>query len=327
MSDTTFGTNEALTVKRWSATVFKEAIKDTFFKGYSGPGQNNIIMVDTELTKSKGDKMTFPLKMRLTGSGVDLENEDLEGNEEEITFEDFSVTLELRGNAVKAKSEMDEQRPAFSLRSQFRDSLRDWMTEYIDSTNITALITSPTTNRNIFGGDATSDATIETADTLLTTVISKAKRTARLATPKILPIMYQGQSHYLMLVHDYQSKALKAETAWINAQKDGNVRGSKNPLFSGALGMWDGVVVKEYERIPLYSNWGSTGLLTGARAMLLGAQAGVNAYGQMPRWYEKKFQYERIPGVAITIMWKAAKVVFDSEDFGCVAVDTYYAAD
>ena len=45
------------------------------------------------------------------------------------------------------------------------------------------------------------------------------------------------------------------------------------------------------------------------------------------RWYEKLFQYNRIPGVAVDIIWKAAKTEFNSEDFATIAVDTYIAED
>lgn len=325
--ETRFASGDALAAKLWSAKLYRETIKDIFFAKYTGVGADSIIEVKNDLVKKKGETITFGLRMRLTGDGVNTDNDDLEGNEEEMTFHDFDVTLEERGNAVKAKSKLDLQRPAFDLRTEFKAGLKDWLSEYIDRRTCTVLATSPTANRNIFGGDATSTADIEAADTLTTTLISKAKRAARLATPKIRPIKVDGENHYLMLCHDYQTKALKAETAWQNAQREGNVRGNKNPLFSGALGMWDGVVIKEYERIPTYNTWGATANLTGARALLLGAQAGVHAYGQMPQWYEKLFQYNRIPGVAVDVVWKAAKTVFNSEDFGVIAVDTYIAVD
>lgn len=324
--ETRFASGDALAAKVWSVALYKEAIKDIFFAKYTGPSANSIVQAKNELTKKKGEIVIFGLRMRMSGEGVNTDNDYLEGNEEEMTFHDFSVTLGERGNAVRAKSKLDLQRPALDLRTEFKAGLKDWLTEYIDKATVTALSTSPSTNRVLYGGDATADSDIDSADTLSTTVISKAKRKARLATPKIRPIMVDGEEHYLLLCHDYQTKSLKAETAWINAQRDAGIRGRKNPLFSGALGEWDSVVIKEYERIPTYNTWG-TGAVTGARALLLGAQAGVHAYGQFPKWYEKMFDYGRIPGVACDVVWKAAKTVFNSEDFAVIAVDTYIAVD
>ncbi len=325
--ETRFATGDALTAKLWSAKLFRESIKDIFFAKWTGKSTSSIIQTKTELTKKKGDAITFGLRARMTGDGVNTDNDYLEDNEEEITFHDFTVTLEERGNAVRAKSKLDIQRPAFDLRTEFKEGLRDWLTEYIDRTTLTALSTSPTTNRRIFGGDAVSTATIEAADVLSTSLISRAKRKARLASPKIRGVVIEGNETFVLVVHDFQTKALKAEAAWQQAQREGGLRGKKNALFSGALGMWDNVVIHEYERIQTFNTWGSTGNLTGARGLLLGRQAGIHAYGQFPKWYEKMFDYHRIPGTAVDVVWKAAKTLFNSEDFATIAIDTYYVPD
>lgn len=327
MAETRFASGAALAAQIWSAKLFREALKDLWFAKWIGESADSIVQMNQDLTKKKGEIVTFGLRMRLTGAGVDTDTDYLEGNEEEMTFHDFSVTLAERGNAVRAKSKLDLQRPAFDLRTEFKDALRDWMAEYLEDQTVTALDASPTSNRRVFGGDATSDATVDSSDTMATTVIGAAKRKARLATPKVRPVRVEGRNHYVILMHDYQSKALKAESAWQQANREGGTRGPTNALFSGNLGMWDGVVIFEYERIKTYSNWGSGSNLTGARALLLGAQAAVHAYGQMPQWYEKLFDYNRIPGVAVDVVHKVSKTVYNSQDFGCIAVDTYYAAD
>lgn len=338
MSETQFATGDNLTKKIWSEKVIREAVKDIFFAkfmgrgGYigqrqNGPDPNAIVMVKEELTKQNGDRITMALRMRLTNDAIDTENADIEGNEEEMVFYDFSVTINEKANAVKAKNKMAIQRPAFNLRSEFKDGLRDWLAEYIDIQSVIALSASPTTNRVIYGGDATSDATIDTTDTFATTVMSKAKRKARLATPKVPPIMVKGKPCYVILMHDYQGKSLKAESAWAQAQREAGPRTDDNPIFSGMYGWWDGMPVHEYERIRTYNNWGAGGNSTGARALLLGSQALCHAWGQRPAWYEKMFDYNRIPGVATDLIWGCTKTAFNSEDFGVVAIDTSYSND
>lgn len=337
--ETAFATGDNLTKKLWSEKVIREAVKDIFFAkfmgrgGYLGQRQNNvvdpnaIILVKEELAKSQGDNITIPLRMRLTNDAIDTENAAIEGNEEEMVFYDFSVSINEKANAVKAKNKMAIKRPAFDLRVEFKDGLKDWLAEYIDIQTVIALSTSPTSNRVIYGGDATTDATIESADTFATTVLSKAKRKARLATPKVPAVNVKGKPTYVALIHDYQAKALKAESTWTQAQREANVRGDDNPLFSGMLGQWDGVVVHEYERIRQYNTWGSGSNLNGARGLLLGAQAVVHAWGQRPAWYEKLFDYNRIPGVATDLIWGCTKTAFNSEDFGVIAMDTFVGID
>src|SRR3990167_9988542 len=191
MAETQFATGDNLTQKLWSATVIREAVKDIYFSKFAGKGgytgqmtgssdSGAVISVVTELEKESGDQITLPLRMRLTNTAIDAENAAIEGNEEEMVFHDFSVVVQEKANAVKAKNKMALQRPAFDLSTEFNDGLRDWLTEYIDQATIDALTASPTSNRNIFGGDATSDATIDSSDTMSTTVIEKAKRKARL---------------------------------------------------------------------------------------------------------------------------------------------------
>jgi len=325
--ETAFATGDNLTKKVWGAKVIVEAKKDIYFDTVTGEGENNVIQTRMELLKEKGDRITIPLRVRLTGEGTDTENADLEDSEEEMTFHDFSVSLIEKGHAVKAKNKISLQRPAFDLRTQFKDGLKDWLAEYIDIATVIVLSASPTTNRVTYPNDATSTGDIEAADTMSVAVIQKARRKARLANPKINPINIKGRPFYIMLMHDYQSKALKADTSWTSGQYYAALRGETNPIFAGGLGNIDGVILKEYERIRTYNTWGVGGNLTGARALLLGAQAGVHVYGQLPQWYEKLFQYNRIPGVACDIIWKAAKTVFNAEDFGVISVDTYISED
>jgi N4-gp56 family major capsid protein len=315
MPNTTFATGDALTKKVWSAKLYKEAMRDTFFSKFMGESANSIVQVKKELTKSKGDKITFGLRMRLTGSGQSSSTGiTLEGNEEALTFYDFAVSLTERGNAVKAGSTLDLQRPAFDLRTEMKDALKEWIDERIEKLCVTAAITSPTSNRVV-------DKTL--TGNMLSSYISQAKRVAQLATPKIRPIKIEGGEYYVMLAHPYVTKALKAETAWKNAQYYSNIRGKKNPIFSGVMGLWDGVLVYEYDRSDLLYDTS----LNYAISPLLGAQALAVAWGSYPSWNEKLFDYDTIPGVGTKLLNGVEKTKFNDEDFGVVAVKTKYTPD
>jgi N4-gp56 family major capsid protein len=242
------------------------------------------------------------------------------------------VEIDYVSKAVVAEDKMSLKRPAFDLRKQFRDAIVDWLSEYKDRKTLETLSTSPSSNRRVFPGTATSEATLTNTDTFSTSVISKAKRKAQLSTPKIRPIIIKGKSYYVMLVHQYQLKALKAESAWQQAVREADVRGRDNPMFSGADFYWDGVFLFEYERVLTKLageefEAGDTCAVNTARALLLGAQAGCQVYGQLPQWHEKLFQYNTLPGVMVDMIWATAKTVFNSEDFGVITVDTYYAED
>ena len=316
MADTTFASGDALTQKIWSATLFKEAAKEIYLSKFMGQGADNIIQLKNDLTKKKGDKITFPLRMRMTEAGQSSSTTGitLEGNEEALVFYDFAVELAIYGHAVKAGGKLDLQRPAFDLRTEMKDALKEWIPEKLEKLLIAALVASPTTNRLIDkSGSGGSDLTVA--------LIQQIKRAAKLATPKVRPVRVEGEECYVLLAHSYSTKGLKADQEWKNAQLYANIKGRKNPIFSGALGMIDKVIVHEYDRSELLAS-GNIAL-----NLLLGAQAGVLGYSQYPSWLEKMFDYNRIPGVATDMVLAHGKSVFNNEDFGTIQLKTNYTPD
>jgi len=354
MANTSFASSDPLTIKKWSVVLFKQALHDIFFGKFVGPSDKDIIQTKTDLTKDKGDKIAFGLRMKLSGAGV-TDDDDIEGSEEAMVYYDFLATLHLRANGVKAAGKMTLRRTAFDIKSDAKNALADWMKEIIDEDTVYALsgianaagtiaANAPSTNRRWYGGQTTggvvesvaNDAAIDSStDNLFgTKVISLIKRKAQLATPKIRPVSVDGKDWYVIFVHPYQVKALKEEAVWLQAQREANIRGLKNPIFSGATGVWDNVIIHEYDQIltrVATEHFESDDVIaTGmnvARALFCGAQAGVHAYGQYPGWYEKMFQYGRVPGVATDVILACEKTEFNSQDFGVITVDTAYVGD
>lgn len=195
--------------------------------------------------------------------------------------------------------------------------------------------------------------------------ISIAKRMAQLAAPKFRPIMINGKGYYVMFLHPLQVKALRnqtsAVTSWAAIQAAANVRGINNPLFTkqgagrdrifdGAVGVYDDVILYEYDRIQtrvageVFDSGDTidTNIASGtariARALLCGAQAGVVAWGQTWKRYEKNFDYNRKPGTAIDGLYGVSKTRFfdpganqntntAQDDFAVIAIDTAVAED
>jgi N4-gp56 family major capsid protein len=320
----------------WAKETWMSALQGLFFYKFfnkRSDDKNAAIFYTDELRREKGGQYNISLLTPLVGEGVE-DDAVLEGNEEALIYYDVSLLLKEYAHAVRLKGRLAEQKVAVNMRKDAKAALSDWLQRKIDVTFVNVLSASPTTNRVLYGGDATSDATIDSSDVFSTTLISRAKRKAQLATigtnnaeSKIRPLRVNGAEHYLCLVHPYQAKALKTESAWQQAQREANIRGEKNPIFSGALGMWDGVVIHEYERIKTYSTWGAGGNLTGARALFLGAQAGALAVSRPPSWDEKTFDYNRKAGFAISTHAAIAKPKFNNEDYALIALDTYIAAD
>ena len=245
---------------------------------------------------------------------------------------------------------MSDQRIPFSVREEARMGLQDWWADRIDTSIVNALTgNTGQADTRYSGNNATSapqysatagagrwvfvnsnestEASISTTSTITLAAIDRAVVLAKTCTPLIRPIMTNGDARYIMFLHPFQVRDLRAATtsngSWIELQKallQGN--GSKdNPIFTGALGVYNQVILVENNRIP-------AGTATTRRAVLCGAQSAALAVGQdnnpeKMSWVEELFDYENQLGVSAGMIFGAKKTVFNSLDFGTIALSTY----
>jgi len=318
-----------LVKKLWGKQLWMEAEESLFFKKFIGENEDSIIQKVSDLKKDSGDTITIPLLMKLSGDGVTGDN-TLEGNEEQMTFYHMPVTVDQIRHAVRIKGKMEEQKSAVKLRTAAKTALKTWLVEKIEKRFFATLGTSPTSSRVLYGGDATAPGEIVAADKLTTTLISTAKRKAMMATPKIRPVRVDGREYYVMVVHPYAARDLKTDNAWLSAQQYANLRGdANNPIFTGALGIWDGVALWEHPWVRLTTEGAS-----GANCCyntLLGAQAGAWAVAKETFWEEEDFDYHNSVGFATGVIDGFKKSQFGAsgseQDFGVITVITGGASD
>jgi N4-gp56 family major capsid protein len=117
---------------------------------------------------------------------------------------------------------------------------------------------------------------------------------------------------------------------WLDIQKALTMGGGKGLLFDEALGIYRDVLFVESTRIPLYLA-GAGNAISCARAVFLGAQAGVMAAGREGsaegfgklKLAEKTFDYGKRYGIAATFIFGMARSKFNAQsDFAAFAVDT-----
>ncbi|MGL6015884.1 MAG: N4-gp56 family major capsid protein [Selenomonadaceae bacterium] len=320
----------ALVRKGWAKDTWMAALNNIYFNKFMGKDASSIIRIQDELNKEPGDNVTIPLLLKLAGAGVTGDS-TLEGNEEALQYRDFNVQINQYRNAVLLSGRLEEQKSALKLRTDAKAALQNWLTELIDGMFFTALSANPTAGRKVFAGSNTAEATIAEADKFTAALIGKAKRIAQMdPTSKIQPVKVNGANHFVMIVDPYQARDLKNDPAWVSAQESANIRGETNPIFTGALGMWDNVVIHENEQCKRTST-GASSLMVG-HALFLGAQAGVMATAQDTKWVEKDFDYDNKTGFAISRILGIAKTQYkfngtDLVDFATVNVMTASKAD
>lgn len=353
MAETSYGVNDALAVKLWSRKLFQEALKETYAERFIGTSTNSLIVRKDETSKSAGDKITYGLRMQLTGDGVQGDSV-LEGNEEALTTYSDSLFINQLRHAVKSAGKMSEQRVPFSVREEAMSGLKDWLADKIDTGfinqiagysdqtdtrytgNNTAVAPTASTRIIVTEAGSTTESQLDSGDLFDITYIDKAVTLAKTASPYIRPVRVDGKDMYVMFLHPYQVRDLRISTTtgqWLDIQKAAMSGGqtSNNPIFTGALGVYNNVVLHESTRMPVGTDSG-TPITTVRRAVFCGAQAATIAFGKGSSgglagdWTEKLFDYGNQLGVAGGIIWGLKKNVFNSSDFATIVVSSYAAA-
>jgi N4-gp56 family major capsid protein len=338
MTETTAATG--LTVQQWDDKFFVEHVQENRFAPEMGTSENSIIQVNEDLTKKKGDSITFALVNRLTGAGVE-NGATLEGNEEDLDSRSFKLTVKERAHGVRS-SAWDNQISAIDLRKAAKMSLKTWAMENTRDRVIAALgsingVAYGTANetqkdawlvdnadRVLFGAALSNNSSNDhsaslanidaTNDKLTASAASLMKRIARTASPKIRPVMSasSGRYYYTVYVPSLVFRDLKADATITAAQRDVSLRMQNEKLFKGGDIEWDGMIFKEIEDIPVLADVGAGGAVDVAPVYFCGAQA--LGYGVASRWRseEEYFDYKRKKGCAIIEMGGIEKMIFGS---------------
>lgn len=352
MATTNYATGNALAVKLFAKKLFQEALKTTYFSRFMGEGTDNVIQIKPETSKGAGDQVTIGLRMQLTGAGIQGDG-TLEGNEEGlVTYSDALVINQLR-HAVRSAGEMSEQRVTFDVRDECRMGLQDWWADRLDAswmnqvsgntaqsdtryTGNQATVAPDFAHKVFVNANELTDASISTTSIFAFGVIDKAVEKAKTASPLIRPVTVNGTKMYVCLLHPVQVTDLRITTTtggWLDIQKAAMTGGrvDDNPIFTGALGVYNNVVLHESTRCPQAVNAGtSLGIASTRRAVFMGAQASAVAYGQKSRdqemtWVEELFDYGNQLGVSAGLIFGLKKMVFNSADFGTITIPTYAA--
>ena len=309
-----------LVPKVWAKKVWHEGVKDSYFDKFTAMDGSNVVHQNKDLENVKGDSVVFGLMMNLSGAGVEGNRATLSGNEEALNIYDFTVNTQLVRNAV-SRFEADDQKTQYDMLKEIKGALKQWLSDWLDNKLITKLTTTmPNPTETVYASAANTVSSTTANDKLTTALISRAKRKAMMHAPKVQPIKIDGMDKYIMLVSPWAARDLKDDPKWLAAQQNANVRGSKNPIFTGALGEYDGVILYEYERVSL-SNGGASSANV-CYNLLLGKQAACFAVARPAKHIEQTDDYGNVAGNGIAFYGAVEKTKFNGKDYGTIQVIT-----
>lgn len=341
----------------------------------------------TDLSKTKGDEVTMQIFHQLTGRPT-MGDQKLKGRLEDLSQADFGLKINQGRHGVDAGGKMSQQRTKHDLKKTARtllsgsyyNTLNDQLTtvhlagargsmtgdgiivplandpEFSDI--LVNPVTPPTYERHYFGGDATSLATIDSADVFsLTCVDNLSLILAELAHP-MAPVKFTGDEMadedpwFVLNVTPRQWNAWYTSTSgkdWqaMTANALNRSKGFNHPIFKGQCAMWRNILVRQYGGMPIRfytgdsvticnnDNAATTTTATAGtnidRAILLGGQALALAFGAQNggsfNYHEEKEDHDNTTEISISWINGMKKIRFANRfgkinDLGVMVLDT-----
>ena len=327
------------------------------------PADDSLIQRSDLLTEGPGSTVYFGADVLWdSSSGVKANEDALEGNERNVSPERDSIVIGLAKDAYANDEYMTVQRSSYDVRALGEKKLATLLAQTVERSCFNQLcgvewVTDTTlsgmqgdssivdrTDLHVFAGSATDDEGLTSNDTFTVSLIDEALEVAKTASPMVRPcrIPNFGRPLYVCFIHPYQTRTMKADSGWTNIWQNqiGAMNDPRmNPLISGALGIYNDVLVVE-------STWVPTGYDTAAdaeesdvrRAVLCGGGEFKAGCGRIPgrrgsyKWVEEYRNYGQIRGIAAHMAYGVKRPRFDfdgngtAEDVNSVVISTYATA-
>jgi N4-gp56 family major capsid protein len=358
MSSTTFGTADPKTQKKWSGEVALDSRVKSYWEGrYIGTSDNSIAQRKTELESDSGDRVSFDLCVQMRNQPT-FGDDRLEGKEESLKYYTDEVVIDQIRHGASAGGKMTRKRVAHDLRMTAKERLGDYFARLTDELmfmyiagsrginqdfilpvgyqgHATNLFQAPDVDHQMYGGAATSKATLTAADKMTKAIVERALNKAEMMQARnpdaanMVAVQNGSEGQYVLLMNPDQAYDLRNAdtTGWLEIAKAAATNeGRSSPIFKGGLGMIGGAVLQSHRSVVRFNDYGATGDVNAARASLLGRQAAVVAYGTAGglrySWSEETKDHGNEPVVASGFIGGMKKTRFNGKDFGVLSIDT-----
>lgn len=366
MPRTIVGVGDPKAVKKYSAHLAVDVGRKSYFnKKFMGVGEDAQTPLQTlpHLENDSGDQISYDLVMQLKMRPVSGDD-TLRGKEEDLKFYTDSLYIDQQRGGVNTGGKMTRKRTIHDLRKIARTRQSEWWARLFDETFFCYLsgarginedfieptdfagyagnpLVAPDDNHHLFGGAATQKSDLAATDKMSLNLIDRAVSRADTMgggttnTPSIQPVEIDGEEHFVLVMHPWQEYDLRAGTdsgQWLDIQKAAaSAEGRSNPIFKGGMGMYNNVVLHKHKGVVRFGDYGTGGDVPAARALFLGRQAGVVAFGSPGTdlrfdWNEESEDRGNQVAITTSSIFGVKKSSFNIEgkstDFGCMALDT-----
>ena len=361
MARTIVGLNDAKAVKKYSGLLAVDvATKSYFSRKFIGVGESASAPIHqlNELQNDAGEEIKFDLSMQMAMEPVEGDD-TLEGKEEDLRFYTDSVYIDQMRCGVNGGGRMTRKRTLHNMRDIAKKRQSDWWARMFDElmfmylsgargvnssfilpTTYTGFannaLSAPDSSHQWFAGGKTK-GTLTADDKMDLNIIDVAKANAEMmgggteGVPQIQPVKIEGEDHYVCTMSPWQEYDVRTDagsTGWLEIQKAlATSEGKNSPICKGGLGMYNNVVLHTHKNIVRFSDYGSGSNVAAARALFLGDQAGVVAFGSPGTgirfdWNEETRDNGNQVVISSNSIFGMKKVTFNGLDYGVMAIDT-----
>lgn len=337
-----------------------------FTRRFVGTGEENFIQRRVDLENESGDEIKFDLVMRFRGDMsygdeiVEGKENPLSFYQDSVKIDQARLGASAGGRMSRQRTLHDYRAIAKRQSGIFMaEWLDDGMFAYLSGDSSLAAINgdnkfktafagnpiqAPDATHLMYAGAATSKATVAATDKLTVNMIQRLSVKAETLNQENInavdmsPVTIGGGKHFVLLAHPYMVFDLKTETGeagWVRyMQAAAGAEGRNMPAFKGGYanpfednsGMIDGIIIHSHKRVRRFSDYGSGSNVAAGRALLLGQQAGVLAYGSAGNgtrmtWVEKLTDADNQVSIYCGTICGWKKTRFNGLDFGVISMD------
>lgn len=369
MAQTVVGVGDPKAVRKFGAFLAVDVGRESYFnKKMMGVGADAQTPIQTllELQNDSGDTITYDLVMGLKGTGIEGDKM-LRGNTEDMRMYTDSVSIDQLRHGVNTGGKMSRKRTIHDMRKLARSRLTQWWARLFDELFFIYLsgrkagnkdfilgpdyagfagnaVVAPDDMHLMYGGSATSKATLAAADKFDLKLLDRVQARARTmgggtaGIPSIEPCMIEGEEHFVCVMHPWQEYDLRTNTAtgqWLDIQKAAaGAEGRSSPIFKNSNGKYNDVVLHTHKAVTLAEDFGAGANIKSARSLFMGRQAAVVAFGSAGSglrfdWREESEDYGNQVVITTGSIFGIKKTSFTidgvSRDSGVIALDTAVA--
>lgn len=356
-------------VQKWEAELFIEVAKRTALMnknlGLIGDDETALVQRKKKVFETGGTQATVTLSRQLKQLPT-FGNQTLRNREEGLATSTYKFQINQIRHAVAVNGRVTQKRVTWDVWKQSLRMLGEYFPQvmeagamlhlagipydvstaaewYHDGTNLGVTFSNAprvADSKHIYRvHEAASDdlTALDTSAILDTDTSSRLVAMAKMLPVPIRPAMIHGQELYVLFVHPYQVAHLKDNSRWLARMRDtikgGSING--NPLFTGALGIDDGVLWVESSYVPPGIDGSNARVANARRAIFCGAQAMViglaKEYPDESTFTNEveSWDYANNKGVAATILAGFGCPNYsiteqgDTEDYGKIVVTSY----